>query len=83
MMMRRATCAAPIASGQANSNSYYNPYRVLLDIYDAKKEYGKTLELLKGLQAIYPNDPGLKQRIAEVQAEIAQQPAKLDTAKEN
>ncbi|MEK9135826.1 MAG: hypothetical protein AAB393_01780, partial [Bacteroidota bacterium] len=67
------------ASGQANMNSYYNPYRVLLEIYDIKKEYGKSLDLLRGLSAMYPNDPGLKQRIAEVQTLVGQQTPKLDS----
>jgi hypothetical protein len=41
-----------IASGQANLNSYYNPYRVLLDIYDIRKENRKSLDLLQSLQPI-------------------------------
>jgi hypothetical protein len=59
-------------------NSPYNPYRLLLEIYDVKKEYRKSLDLLNGLLAMYPGDPGLKQRIAEVQALAAQAP-KSDT----
>ena len=66
-------CRALIDAGRVDMNSYYNPYRILLEIYDAKKEYAKTLELLKGLEGMYPNDPGLKQRIAEVQRQIAMQ----------
>ncbi len=76
-------CQGIIASGQVNMNSYYNPYRVLLEIYEIRKDYTKSLELLKNLSAQYPNDPGLKQRVAEVQALAAQQLPKADTTSKN
>jgi hypothetical protein len=76
-------CLSLIASGQVNMNSYYNPYRVLLEIYETRKEYSKSLDLLKGLSALYPNDPGLKQRIAEVQAHVTQQISTTDTIQKN
>jgi molybdenum cofactor biosynthesis enzyme len=44
-------------------NSYYNPYRALLDIYDMTKNYSKSLNLLRQLEVRFPTDPGLKQRI--------------------
>jgi hypothetical protein len=71
-------CLDLIAKGQVNMNSPYNPYRVLLEIYDVKKEYRKSIDLLTGLQGMYPNDPGLKQRIAELQA-LSAQASKPDT----
>ena len=43
--------------------SYYNPYRVLIDIYENLKEYEKALELWQRLQLMYPNDPGVKANI--------------------
>ena len=76
-------CLDLINSGQANMNSYYNPYRVLLDIYETKKEYNKSLDLLKTLSTMYPNDPGLKQRIGEVQAQLGQVVPKTDSTKKN
>jgi hypothetical protein len=57
-----------IASGQYNVNSYYNPYRVLLEVYEIQRDYVKTFDLLKGLAVQYPDDPGLKQRIAQVES---------------
>jgi hypothetical protein len=57
-----------IASGQYNVNSYYNPYRVLLEVYDIQHDYVKTLDLLKGLAVQYPDDPGLKQRITQAES---------------
>jgi hypothetical protein len=75
-----ATCRSMIAQGKGNPNSYWNPYRVLLDIYEVRKDYGKTLDLLKGLQTQYPNDPGLKARIQQTEGQLkAQQSGQTDT----
>ncbi len=62
-----------IESRQVNMNSYYNPYRVLLDIYERQKKHKEALELLQGLAAQYPNDANLKQRIAMLEAQIKEQ----------
>jgi hypothetical protein len=62
-----------IDAGQANMQSYYNPYRVLLDIYDLKKEYRKSLDLLTALQKDYPNDAGLNARIEQLKQQVATQ----------
>jgi hypothetical protein len=67
-----------IASGQANLQSYYNPYRVLLDIYDLRGEYQKSVDLLEGLRRDHPdlqNDAGLSSRIQQLKAQIAAQTA--------
>jgi tetratricopeptide (TPR) repeat protein len=69
-----------IDDGQGNLQSYYNPYRVLLDVYETKGEYQKAIDLLKGLQAQFPNDPGLTQRIEMLkQQAAAQQGTKPDS----
>ena len=60
-----------IETGQANVNSYYNPYRVLLDIYEVRKDNRKALELLQGLQAQFPNDPNLNQRVQFLKGQVA------------
>jgi hypothetical protein len=64
-------CRAAIDAGQVNMQSYYNPYRVLLEMYDLKRDYEKSLDLLKSLAAMYPNDPGLKQRIEATAQQVA------------
>ena len=56
-------CLSLIEKGDVNMNTYYNPYRALLDIYELTKEYNKSLGILRQLEAKYPTDPGLKQRI--------------------
>jgi hypothetical protein len=56
-----------INSGNQNPNSNFNPYRALLEFYDITKEYDKEIGLLQKLQTLYPNDPGIKQRIQSLQ----------------
>lgn len=59
-----------INTNRANTNSYYNPYRILLDIYDYRNQPDKKLEVLQRLNQVFPNDPGVLQRIADVEAEL-------------
>ena len=59
-------CEKLIAEGKANVNSYYNPYRVLLDMYDSRKEYRKEHDLLATLNQTYPNTPELKKRLDDI-----------------
>lgn len=77
------TARGLIDAGQANMQSYYNPYRVLLDIYDTKKEYKKSLDLLVTLQKEYPGDAGLNARIEQLKQQVAAQTAMApkDTSK--
>jgi hypothetical protein len=71
-----------IASGRADASSPYNPYRVLFSIYEQKQDWPAMLELLTQLTQQYPNDPGLRQRIAEVQALVNRQaPKQPDSAR--
>jgi hypothetical protein len=63
-----------IESGQANLQSYYNPYRVLLDVYDINHDYQKALDLLQELRRDHPdlqNDAGLSNRIEQLKIQIA------------
>jgi len=64
-----------IAAGRANAQSRYNPYRLLLDIYDTRHESRKALDLLIGLQKDFPNDAGLNARIQELRQQVAGQTA--------
>jgi hypothetical protein len=43
--------------------SYYNPYRILLDIYENQKEYAKLVDIWQRLQTIYPNDQNVQGNI--------------------
>lgn len=46
-------------STNPNTSSFYNPYRILLDIYEAKGEYQKALNLLNELDQ---RDPSVLQK---------------------
>jgi hypothetical protein len=72
-------CLRAIERGEYNMNSYYNPFRVLLEIYEGKKEYQKAIGILQQLQAKYPGDPNIQQRIEGLQMQLASQLPRLDT----
>ncbi|MDZ4713131.1 MAG: DUF2723 domain-containing protein [bacterium] len=52
------------------SQNYYNPYRILLDVYEVKGEYQKALELLNRLSAMSPNDPNVKQKMESIKQKM-------------
>jgi hypothetical protein len=60
------TCWGLINAGYGDPTEYYNPYRVLLEIYDERKDYGKEKEVLQRLQPRYPNDVSLSGRIRQL-----------------
>ncbi len=43
--------------------SYYNPYRILLDIYDARGDKQKALDILYRIDRLSPNNPDIKAKI--------------------
>ncbi|MBX7042339.1 MAG: DUF2723 domain-containing protein [Ignavibacteria bacterium] len=65
-----------IKKNPTNVQSYYNPYRILLDIYDTKGEYQKALDLLNKLSAISPGDASVKQKIESIKLKMATQSGK-------
>ncbi|MDL1892254.1 DUF2723 domain-containing protein [Sphingobacteriales bacterium CHB3] len=67
-----------IDRGDYNMSSYYNPFRVLLEIYENRREYGKAIDILNRLQAMFPGDPNISQRITALQMLQSAQP-KTDT----
>ena len=76
-------CKRLIDSGQVNFNSYYNPYGVLLNIYEIRKDYAATVEILKNLQLLFPNDASLKVRYAAAESMLKAQQQRaqgIDTA---
>jgi hypothetical protein len=58
---------AAIEENPNNVQSYYNPYRILLDLYDMEKDYQKSINLLQKLQTMFPNDGSISRRISELQ----------------
>lgn len=63
-------CLRALDRGEYNVNSAYSPFRVLLELYDNRKEYQKAIDLLRRLQTIVPNDPGIQQRIAMYETQL-------------
>jgi lipopolysaccharide biosynthesis regulator YciM len=63
-------CWELVNSNQADMNSYYNPYRILMEIYEQRQEYTKAIDVLNRVSAFYPNDPGIKNRIVELQTKL-------------
>lgn len=50
---------------QSVMQSYYNPYKILIDIYEAKEDYNKALEILNQLDEKDPTVVIKKQKIME------------------
>ncbi len=58
---------AAIQENPHDVQSYYNPYRILLDLYEMERDYQKSIDLLQKLQAMFPEERSISQRIAELQ----------------
>jgi hypothetical protein len=43
--------------------SYYNPYRILIDIYEGQGRNDKLLEIWQRLATIFPDDPNVKANV--------------------
>lgn len=54
-------------SSRSNLQSYYNPYRILFDILEARGDFKTQLELLKELN---PNDPSVKQKMDAINSKL-------------
>ncbi len=54
---------ASLEKNPQDVQSYYNPYRVLIDIYGTLKEYKKSYEIWQRIQLMYPNDSSVKANV--------------------
>ena len=59
--------------------SYYNPYRILIETYENLKDYTKLLGIWQRLGAMYPNDPNVKANIAKYTNLAKQDRVDVDT----
>jgi len=62
-----------LADNPDSFTDYYNPYRVLSEIYSNLKEYKKGINLFLPLQRRYPDDPGIKGELERFQRMAALQ----------
>lgn len=53
-------------------SDYYNPYKLLLEIYENKGDYANALDILNKLRAFYPGDPNLTKREQDLRAKMNQ-----------
>jgi hypothetical protein len=60
--------------------SYYSPYRVLMDIYENLGEHKKSYDLWQRLALLYPNDPGVKSNLEKYRVLIEKDNAPKDSA---
>lgn len=51
-------------------SSGYNPYRLLIDIYENLGEYDKAVNILTRLQNYYPNDPSIQNMIGHFKSQM-------------
>jgi tetratricopeptide (TPR) repeat protein len=52
-----------LETNPGNVQSYYNPYRILIDIYEARSQYQQAIDVLNRLSLISPNDPSVQQKM--------------------
>ncbi len=65
-------------SRNVNMQGYYNPYRILLDIYEAREDYQKALNLMNELD---PKDPGVIQKKESLRLKMTGGTPNTDTNK--
>ncbi len=63
-----------LKSNPGNMQSYYNPYRIMLDLYEAKGEYQKALDLLNRISVMNPGDASIKQKIESIKQKMNNPP---------
>lgn len=51
----------------SDTQSYYSPYRLLIEIYESRNNYQKLLEVWRRLEQLYPNDPSVRTNIEKYQ----------------
>jgi len=75
------TCKQMINRGYTDIQSYYNPYRVLLEIYDARHDYAQAIDVLNIVEAMSPNDPGIKNRKRQYETLLQSQQQHRDSVR--
>ncbi len=58
---------ADLEKNPEDVQSYYNPYRLLIEIYENTEQHDKLLALWQKLETMFPNDPTVKSNIEKYQ----------------
>lgn len=59
-----------ITDDPENLTGSYNPYSILLSLYDMGKEYRKSIDILEKLRERFPNNPNIGARISQLKNEL-------------
>ncbi|HEY9167238.1 MAG TPA: DUF2723 domain-containing protein [Candidatus Kryptonia bacterium] len=70
---------AAIKENPKDVQGYYNPYGVLLSLYALENNYAKSLDILKQLQDLFPNDRSLADEIARTELKLNATQSPLDS----
>ncbi len=63
-------CQDLIQSNKVDQNDPFMPYRYLIDLYDARKDYASVLTTLRAADIQFPNVPELKNKIQEYEQRL-------------
>lgn len=61
---------AELQKNPGDISTYWNPYKLLIDIYDGRGEYGKELEMLGKLDRISPGSPEIKAKMELLRSKL-------------
>lgn len=70
-------CKELIDRGLVDMQSFYNPYRILLEIYETRQDYANAVDILSRVEAFFPNDQTIQSRKAQYQALLQEQQGKI------
>jgi hypothetical protein len=59
-------CLDMIDKDPTNITSQWNPYRILMDIYEISEQYDKELDILRKIEVFYPQAQDVKDKIEQV-----------------
>jgi tetratricopeptide (TPR) repeat protein len=68
---------ASLERNPADVESYYNPYRLLLETYENLEEYDKAIGVWEKLRELFPNDPTIEAGIQKFKQLAAQKDSLL------
>jgi hypothetical protein len=51
-------------------SSFWNPYRLLMDIYEARGEYAKAIDILNKMDKLSPGNPEIKMKIEMLRSKM-------------